>query len=103
MKKGIDKVKNVCYTMYVKGEQMFAFKKGLKKMKKMAKVFRYNVWPIDANGKIDFEYTQTRFVVAYTEDEAESKLIAYGDELEKNGFCNIYYVGGIVDIDGVII
>lgn len=34
MKKGIDKVKNVCYTMYVKGEQMFALKEGLKKMKK---------------------------------------------------------------------
>lgn len=35
MKKGIDKVKNVCYNMYVNGEQMFAFKKGLKKMKVM--------------------------------------------------------------------
>ncbi len=72
-------------------------------MKKMAMVFRYNIWLIDADGKADYEHTQTRFVVAYTEEEAERKLIAYGDELEKNGFCNFDYVGGIVEIDGVII
>ena len=75
-------------------------------MKQMASVFKYNVWEADENGKPIPEllkFMQTRLVVAYTEEEAESKMEAYNEELKDNGFCGLFWIYVGVEIDYVII
>lgn len=72
-------------------------------MKNTATVFTFNIWFKNSNGTIEHDFTQTRLVVAQTEEEAESKLNAYREQLVANGFCDFVYVCKGVELDEVII
>ena len=60
-------------------------------------VFKYNIW-FDGD-----EDKQERYVVAETEEEAERKLLAYRDQLIKDGFDSFTYAGAWVELSNVII
>lgn len=69
----------------------------------MAKVFSFDIWFKNTDGTTDYDYTQTRLVVAHSAEEAEEKLNAYREEQIKNGFCDFVYMDPLVEIDEVII
>lgn len=72
-------------------------------MKMRATVFAFNIWHLNADGTIDYDFMQTRFVLANTEEEAESKLDAHRMELVKNGFADFRYVCKGIAVDNVIV
>ena len=71
-------------------------------MKMMQRVYKFNAWFKDANGNVDYDNMQVRFVVAEDDEIADVKMSNYVEELKKNGFCELVYVLTSVEIDEVI-
>lgn len=71
-------------------------------MEKRATVFEFNIWHKNADGTIDHDFMQKRYVLANSEEEAESKLDAHRKQLIKNGFADFVYVCKGVELDNVI-
>ena len=72
-------------------------------MKKSASVYKFHIWFKNADETVDYENMQERYVVAYTEEEAESKMERYRAELVANGFADFVSVYMGVDNYSVIV
>lgn len=70
---------------------------------KDATVFKFHIWFKNSDGTIDHDFLQTRFVVATTEEEAESKMEAYRKQMINDGFADFVYTYMSVELDHVIL
>lgn len=58
----------------------------------IATVYVFNIWYKNADGTLDLDFMQTRYVLANDEDEAEEKLNAHREQMVKDGFADFRYV-----------